>query len=133
MNLDVCLIILGIAILLVVVFCIPIFTNLWRTIKNIAVTLETLNTSLPTILKNLEEITTNINSSTTTVNREVQSISETIDRFHLVMKGAADSVQHIAPIVVKSPAFRTIKNAIAIAKGINAFLNVFLAKPVKKV
>lgn len=133
MYLEICLIILGIAILLLVVFCIPILNGLWRTTKDVAVTLETLNASLPTILKNLEEITTNINSSTTTVNREVQSISETIDRFHLIMKGAVDSVQNIAPIVIKSPAFRTIKNTIAIAKGISAFLNVILAKPAKKV
>jgi uncharacterized protein YoxC len=133
MNLEIFLIILGIAILLLAIFCVPILTNLWRTTKNIAVTLETLNSSLPMILKNLEEITTNINNSTTAVNREVQNISGTIGRFQLVMKDVVDDIQNIAPIVVKSPVFRSIKNAIAVAKGVRAFLDALLAKPATKV
>jgi uncharacterized protein YoxC len=133
MNLEVCLIIVGIAILLLAIFCIPILINLWRTTKNIAVTLETLNSSLPMILKNLEEITTNINSSTTVANREIQNISGTIGRFQLVMSDVVDNIQNIAPIVVKSPAFRSVKNVIAVAKGIRAFLDVIFAKPATKV
>ena len=44
MYLEICLIISGIAIfLLLVIFCIPILTAIWRTTKDVAVTLETLN------------------------------------------------------------------------------------------
>jgi uncharacterized protein YoxC len=133
MNLEVFLIILGIAILLLIIFCIPVLIRLWRTTKDVAVTLETLNSSLPIILKNLEEITTNINSSTTAVNREVQNISGALGRFQLVMMDIVDEIQNIAPIVRKSSAFRSIKNVVAFTKGIHAFLNVLLAKPAAKV
>ena len=67
MNLDVGLMILGVAVLLLVIFCIPVLVNLWRAVQNVAVTLETLNANLPAILKNLEEISTNINNSTSAV------------------------------------------------------------------
>ena len=132
MNLDVGLIILGVAVLLLVIFCIPVLVNLWRAVQNVAVTLETLNSNLPAILKNLEEISSNINNSTTTVNREIQNISSTVDRFHLVMTDVADNVHNIAPRVVQSSAVRTVKNAIAVAKGISVFLNVLSGKNTKR-
>lgn len=132
MNLDVGLMILGVAVLLLVIFCIPVLVNLWRAVQNVAVTLETLNANLPTILKNLEEISTNINNSTSTVNREIQNISSTVDRFHLVMADVADNVHHIAPKIVQSPALRTVKNAIAVAKGVSVFLNVLSGKEKKR-
>jgi uncharacterized protein YoxC len=133
MNLEICLIILGIAFLLLVLFCIPVLTQLWRTTKNVAVTLETLNQSLPSILKNLEEITANINSSTTAVNREVQNISGTIGRFYLIIKDVVDDIQDISSLAIKSPVFQSVKNVVAVAKGIRAFLDVILARPATKV
>ena len=132
MYLEICLIIFGIAILLLVVFCIPVLTQLWRTTKDVAMTLETLNRSLPLILKNLEEITGNINSSTSAVNQEVQNITGTINRFQLGIKDIVDDIQNITPLAMKSPVFQTIKNVVAVAKGIHVFLDVLLAKPVKK-
>ncbi|MEQ8160543.1 MAG: DUF948 domain-containing protein [Smithellaceae bacterium] len=132
MNLDVGLMILGVAVLLLVIFCIPVLVNLWRAVQNVAVTLETLNANLPAILKNLEEISTNINNSTSAVNREIQNISSTVDRFHLVMADVADSVQNVAPKIAQSPALRTVKNAIAAAKGVSVFLNVLSGKEKKR-
>ena len=132
MYLEIFLIISGIAIILLLIFCIPVLTQLWRTTKDVAVTLETLNQSLPAILKNLEEITANINSSTSAVNREVQNISGTIGRFQLVIKGIVDDIQYITPLAMKTPVFQTIKNIIAVVKGIRVFLDVFLAKSVTK-
>ena len=132
MNLDVGLMILGVAVLLLVIICIPVLVNLWRAVQNVAVTLETLNANLPAILKNLEEISTNINNSTSAVNREIQNISSTVDRFHLVMADVADSVQNVAPKIAQSPALRTVKNAIAVAKGVSVFLNVLSGKEKKR-
>jgi uncharacterized protein YoxC len=128
MYLEIFLIIFGIAILLLIVFCIPILLQIWRTAKDITVTLETLNRSLPAILKNLEEITTNINDSTSAVNREVQKYSHTADRFHMVIKDIVDDVQYIAPLAMKLPFMQKIKNVMAIVKGIRVFMDVFLAK-----
>ncbi|MGV8059646.1 MAG: DUF948 domain-containing protein [Smithellaceae bacterium] len=132
MYLEICLIIFGIALFSLVIFCIPVFSQLWRTTRNVAVTLETLNQSLPMILKNLEEITANINSSTTAVNREVQNFSGTLSRFQSVVDDVVDDIQDVTSVVIKSPVFQTIKNVVAVAKGIRAFLDVFLAKPVRK-
>lgn len=128
MYLEICLIILGIAFVLLVIFCIPILLQIWLTSKNITVTLEILNQRLPAILKNLEEITTNINSSTAAVNKEIQNVSNTVDRFHLVVDNIVDDIKNIAPMAGKFRFFQMIKNTMAIAKGVRAFMDVFLHK-----
>jgi len=128
MYLEICLIIFSVAVLILAFFCVPILIQLWRTTKNVAVTLETLNQSLPTILTNLEEITLNIKSSTSAVNREVQNFSGTIGRFQLVVQDVVDDIQHITPVALNSPLFRTVKNIVAVIKGIRVFLDVFLSK-----
>ena len=128
MYLEICLIIFSVAVLILAFFCVPILIQLWRTTKNVAVTLETLNQSLPTILTNLEEITLNIKSSTSAVNREVQNFSGTIGRFQLVVQDVVDDIQHITPVAMNSPLFQTVKNVVAVIKGIRVFLDVFLAK-----
>ena len=132
MYLEICLLILSIAFLLLVIYCIPIFKQIWRTSKDIAVILETLNQNLPTILRNLEEITTNISNTTNAVNREVQDFSNTICRFQSVIKDVVDDIQHITPLAIKLPAFQTVKNIIAIIKGVRVFIDVFLAREHKE-
>jgi phage-related protein len=79
-------------------------------------------------LKNLEEITTNINNSTTAVDREIQTISDTVRRFHSAIDGIIGDVQNLVPKAANFPLFRMIKNATAIIKGVRVFLNVFLNK-----
>ena len=128
MNLEIFLIISAIAIILLLIFCVPVLIQIWRTTRDVAVTLEALNHDLPMILKNLEEITANISSSTASVNREVQNFSGTIGRFQLVIKGIVDDIQHITPLAMNSPVVQTIKNVVAVAKGILVFLDVLLAK-----
>jgi uncharacterized protein YoxC len=132
MYLEICLLILSIAFLLLVIYCIPIFKQIWRTSKDITVILETLNLNLPTILRNLEEITTNINSTTNAVNREVQVFSNTICRFQSVIKDVVNDIQHITPLAIKLPAFQTVKNIIAVIKGVRVFIDVFLAREHKE-
>jgi uncharacterized protein YoxC len=132
MYLEICLIIFSIAILVLLIFCIPILLQIMRTARNIAVTLETLNQSLPAILKNLDEITTNINSSTSAVNREVQDFSNTVGRFQLVIKGVVDDIQNIAPVAMKLPVYEKIKNIMAVIKGVRVFMEVFFAKEYKE-
>lgn len=128
MYLEIVLVILGIAFLLLVIFCIPILVQIWRTAKDITITLETLNKSLPVLLKNLEDITTNINNSTTVVNQEIQNFSRTADRIHLIISGIVDDVQSITPWAIKSPLFQKLKNVVAIVKGIRVFADVFMKK-----
>jgi hypothetical protein len=89
-------------------------------------TLETLNQSLPTILKNMEEITTNVNSSTAALNRRIQNFSNTTGRSQLIISDIIDNIQFFAPIAMKLPIFQTIKNVVAVIKGIRVFINVLL-------
>ncbi|MEI6609386.1 MAG: DUF948 domain-containing protein [Deltaproteobacteria bacterium] len=128
MNLEIVLIIFGIAFLLLVIFCIPILVQVRQTAKDITITLEILNKSLPLLLKNLEDITTNINNSSSVVNREIQSFSRTADRIHLVVSDIVDDVQSITPSAIKSPLFQKLKNVVAIIKGIRVFVDAFIKK-----
>ena len=128
MYLEIVLVILGIAFILLVIFCIPILVQLRKTTKDITITLETLNKSLPLLLKNLEEITSNVNNSTATVNREIQIYSNTLDRIHSVISGVVDDFQNITPIAFKSPLFEKIKTAVAIVKGARVFMDTLLKK-----
>ena len=128
MYLEIVSTILGIAFLLLVIFCIPILMQIWRTAKDITITLETLNKSLPLLLKNLEDITTNINNVTTTVDREIQGVSRTADRIRLIVSDIVDDVQSITPSALKSPLFLKPKNAVAIVKGVRVFVDAFIKK-----
>jgi hypothetical protein len=91
-------------------------------------TLQTLNQSLPAILKNLEEITTNINNSTAAVSRRIQNFSNTADRSQLIINDIIDNIQCFAPIAMKLPILQTIKNVVAVVKGIRVFIEVLLNK-----
>ena len=128
MYLEIGLIILVIALLLMVIFCIPILLQIWRTAKDITTTLGTLNKSLPLLLKNLEDITTNINNFTTIGNQEIQRFSRTADRIHLVVSDIVDDVQSITPLAIKSPLYQKLKNVVAIVKGIRVFVDSFIKK-----
>ena len=128
MYLEIGLIILGIAIILLMIFCIPILMKIWQTFKHLTTTLEVLNKSLPLLLKNMEDITTNINNSTTIVYREIQGFSRTADRIQSVISDIVDDVQSITPSAIKSPLFLKLKNAVAIVKGIRVFVDAFIKK-----
>ena len=128
MYLEIGLIILVIALLLLVIFCIPILLQIWRTAKDITTTLGTLNKSLPLLLKNLEDITTNINNFTTIGNQEIQRFSRAADRIHLVVSDIVDDVQSITPLAIKSPLYQKLKNVVAIVKGIRVFVDSFIKK-----
>lgn len=128
MYLEIGLIIFGIALLLLVSFCIPILLKLWRAASDVTVTLQALNERLPLILKNMEEISTNINNSTTAINGEVQKYAATSERFHAVMSDVVNGIELISPLAIKSPLFQKLTEVIAVVKGVRAFLNVLTGK-----
>jgi uncharacterized protein YoxC len=128
MYLEIALVILVIILFLLVIFCIPILLQIWRTSKDLAMTLQTLNQSLPAILKNLEEITININNSTSAVNRRIQNFSNTADRAQLIISDIIDNIQCFVPIAMKLPILQKIKNVVAVIKGIRVFIEVLLNK-----
>ncbi|MGP8154301.1 MAG: hypothetical protein ACLQBQ_09210 [Smithella sp.] len=128
MYLEIALLILVSILILLLIFCIPILLQIWRTAKDISVTLQTLNQSLPLILKNLEEITTNVNSSTAVINQKIQNFNSASNRSHALVEDIINNIKYLAPIALKLPIFRIIGNVVAIAKGIRVFIDVLLNK-----
>lgn len=128
MYLEIGLIIFGVALLLLVLFCVPILLKLWRAASDVTVTLQALNERLPAILKNMEEISTNINNSTTAINSEVQKYSATADRLHTVMTDVVGGMELIKPFVIQSPVVQKLIDVIAVTKGVRVFLNVLTGR-----
>jgi|SRR5512145_1120431 len=128
MYLEIGLMIFGIALLLLVLFCIPILLKLWRAASDVTISLQALNQRLPMILKNMEDISTNINNSTTAINEEVQKYKETSERFHNVMDHVVNGISILSPFAVKSPVLRIMTNGVAMLKGLRVFLNVLKGK-----
>jgi uncharacterized protein YoxC len=128
MYLEIGLIIFGLALLLLVLFSIPILLKLWRAASDVTVTLQTLNERLPAILKNMEEISTNINDSTTAINEQVQKYADMSQRVQLVMNEVVVGLETISPLILQSPFFRKMTNMIALVKGVRVFFDVLTGK-----
>jgi uncharacterized protein YoxC len=128
MYLEMGLIIIGIAVLLLVLFCIPVLLKLRQAVNDINITLQTLNERLPLILKNMEEISTNINQSTTAINTQVQSYALTSSRINLMMNEAVNKIEMVAPLALYSPLVRKISAFIPVLKGVSAFFRVLSGK-----
>jgi hypothetical protein len=128
MHLEIALLILVSVLIVMIIFCIPVLLQIWRVTKNMEITLQTLNQSFPAILKNIEEITANINSSTATVNQKIQNFANASNRSNLLVSGLLNNIQYLTPIALKLPIFRIIKNVMAIARGMQVFIDVLLKK-----
>jgi uncharacterized protein YoxC len=128
MYLEIALKILVSLLIVVVIFCIPVLLQIWRTAKDISVNLQTLNQSLPLILRNMEQITANINSSTDVINRKIQNFNNASNRSHALVDDIINNIKYLAPLAFKLPIFRIIGNVVAIAKGIRVFTDVLLNK-----
>jgi uncharacterized protein YoxC len=128
MYLEIGLILFGVALLLLVAFCIPILLKLWRAASDVTVTLQALNERLPVILKNMEEIAVNINQSTSAINDQVRKYAETSQRLQVVMHQLVSGVEWLSPLAVRTPVFRKITEAIALVKGARVFLKVLMGK-----
>ncbi|MBP1711558.1 MAG: putative rane protein [Deltaproteobacteria bacterium] len=128
MYLEIGLIIIGIAVLLLVLFCIPVLLKLGQAVNDINITLQTLNERLPLILKNMEEISTNINQSTTAINCEVQRVAFTAQRLHTVMNDVVVGIEAFSPLALKYHVFRKATWIIPVIKGVNAFIRVLSGK-----
>ncbi|MCX5845617.1 MAG: DUF948 domain-containing protein [Deltaproteobacteria bacterium] len=126
MFLEISVAILSIVFLLIAVLSIPFLLQIWRTAKGITETLHMLNESLPGILKNLEEITANINKATHTVNEQIEGLSLVARRIQGLMSIVLD-VENILRAAVRLPVFKTLRNALAVATGVKAFMKVFFS------
>jgi len=128
MYLDVALLILVVILIVIVLCCIPLLLQIWRVSKDLSQTVQTLNQSLPLILKNLEEITTNVNNSSAVVNKRLQTFAGASGSSGLLLNDLINNLQYIAPLALKLPIFRIVRNVMAVAKGLSVFVGVLLNK-----
>ena len=128
MNLDTALLILVVILIVLVIFCIPLLLQIWRVSKDISQTVQTLNQSLPLILKNLEDITNNVNSSSSVINKKIQNFAGPSSGSGLLLNDLINNIQYIAPLALKLPIFRIVRNVMAVAAGLRVFVEVLLNK-----
>ena len=76
----------------------------------------------------MEEITTNVNSSSTLINKKIQNFASSSNRSSLLINDIINNIQYFAPIALKLPIFRIIRNVVAVAKGMRVFVEVLLNK-----
>jgi len=128
MTLQTALIIVVCILIVLAIFCIPVLLQIWRTSKDLSKTLQTINQSLPLILKNLEEITTNVNNSSAVINKKIQSFNSSLNLSNVLVGDIINNLQYLAPLALKLPIFRIIKNVVAVAKGLRVFAEVLFNK-----
>jgi len=121
------LIALSVAVVLIAVFSIPFFLQLWRTAKSMTLTLQLLNQNLPGILKNLEEITTNANRTTAIVTREVEELSRTIRKLQGTL-GLLVGIEEIVRRNIHLTFAHKVRTSMAVAKGARVFLDHLLSR-----
>ncbi len=126
-NLGILVIALSVAFLLIAVFSIPFFLQLWRTAKSMSLTIQLLNENLPGILKNVEEMTANANRATTIVTREVEELSLTIRKLQGTL-GLLVGVEEIVRRNLNLAVVHKVRTSMAVAKGIRVFLDYLLSK-----
>jgi hypothetical protein len=121
---DNILIAIGILLLILVIFLVPLIIQARRTVKGMAQTLEIINRDLPAIMKNLDEISTNLNWTTATVRSEVAELSMTIKRVQGVL-GLFLGAKDVLSRRMSFPLVGAMTTAMAVFKGISAFISVF--------
>ena len=128
MYLQIALFILVVILIVLVLFCIPLLLQIWRVSKDFSQTVQTLNQSLPLILKNMEEITNNVNSSSSMIDKKIQNFSGPAGGSGLLLNSLFNNIQYIAPLALKLPIFRILRNVMAVATGLRVFVEVLLNK-----
>jgi len=116
------------AVLLLVLFCIPVLLKLRRLASEAQTTLQLINQNLPSILKNVEEITVDINTSTNAIRHQVQQYADTAGRFHGMVDGTVRGLEWVAGLPMRTPLYGKISQLMPVLKGVRAFVNVFAGR-----
>jgi hypothetical protein len=125
--LETSFVILSVVFLLLVVISIPLFWQMWRAAKNMAMALEELNQSLPKILNNLEDITTNISSATYMLSKEAEGLSRLGSKIRGILELGED-VEQILRTGVKFPLLKAFQTVRGVLKGVRVFIDVLSSK-----
>ncbi len=87
---EVSVIILGLAVLLLLVFAVPVLIQVRRTARSAGQVLELLNREVPAILRDLRETSANIQSTADTARSLSRHLSASVEEYRSVKRGIAE-------------------------------------------
>jgi uncharacterized protein YoxC len=128
MYVEISLLCLSLAVLLIVVFTVPLLWQIRRVVHGLALTQEMIQKSLPAILQNLDEAVVTVKRTAYTVSDQVEVVAGAMKRIQDVV-GVLMELETVARLGLKLPFFRLLRNAGAVARGVKVFLAVYTSRP----
>jgi hypothetical protein len=124
MYLELSLVFLSAAVLLIAAVSVPLLVQIQKVVRGLALTQELLQKSLPGILLDIEETVAHLKKTSVTVHQRVEGFSLALGKvqalFNVIME-----MDNILRLGLRFPAFRFLRTAGAVAKGLRAFLRVY--------
>lgn len=120
---QISVLIIAVAVLLLVIFMLPMLVQLRRSVKKIEDISHKLDRRLPTILANVDAITSNVNAITTAGKKQAETIGGAVNQF----KGMVDDVFAVEQSVKRHMDTRLIRSLTTItagARAAHAFISV---------
>lgn len=130
MYLEITLLILSVALLAMILMIIPLVIYISRFLKGLTVALENINQDLPKILRNMDELAVNLRTTSFLFKRRVEAIDTAMSKIQTVLgilMGVEDGVRAIFTL----PAFRFMRTANALVKGVRVFTKVLRGEQAK--
>jgi hypothetical protein len=124
MYLELSLLFLSAAVFVIVAVTVPLFLQLHKILKGLAVTQELLQKNLPAILQNLDEAVANVRLATITVNERMAGFSQAAGKVQDLL-GVIMDLENVVRIGLRIPLFRAFRTAGAVLKGIRVFMDVY--------
>lgn len=125
MYLELSLLFLSAAVFLIALVTVPLLWQIQKIVRSLAVTQEMLQKNLPVIMQNLDEAVANIRKTTITVNTQVEGFSQSLGKIQAILSMIME-LESVLKLGLKFPLFNMLRKAGAVAKGIRAFLNVYV-------
>ncbi len=126
--LETSFLILSLAFLLMALFSIPIFWQLWQMAKKMTAAMETLNKSLPGILNNVEVMTCNLSSASEVIRREAEVLAVFARNVRAFLEMAKGMEGIVRDGLRNLPIAEKLKTARSLWKGVRVFLAVLQEK-----
>ena len=124
MYIEISLLCLSLAVLLMVVFTVPLLWQIRKLVHGFSLTQEMLQKNLPAILQNLEEVVGTLKRTAYVVNDQVESVAGAVKRIQAVV----DVLMEVESVVrqgLKLPFFGFLRNTNAVVRGVKVFLDVY--------
>jgi uncharacterized protein YoxC len=128
MYVEISLLCLSLAVLLIVVFMVPLLWQFRKVVKGLALTQEMLQKSLPAFLQNLEESMETMKRTAHIVNEQVEVAAVAMKRVQAVV-GVLMEFESVVRLGLRLPFLKFLRNTGAVARGVKVFFDVYTSRP----